>query len=151
MFDELKQSLERLPPRDRMALIVLSAFLAVSLVWLLSWKLHQAADKAELKAQHERETLDWMRAVAPQLKAGGLSGNSSAPVLDAVSAAAAGQGITLQRFEPEGERVRVWLENADFAKVAAWLDGLSRQGVQAQEVHFEQTDKGLSVRLVFSH
>lgn len=151
MFDDLKQSLERLPPRDRMALIVLSGFLALSLLWLLSWKLHTAADKAELTALHERETLDWMRAVAPRLKAGGLSGSNSAPVLDAISAAAAGQGITLQRFEPEGDRVRVWLENADFAKVAAWLDGLSRQGVQAQEVHFEQTDRGLAVRLVFSH
>jgi general secretion pathway protein M len=38
---------------------------------------------------------------------------------------------------------------ADFAKVANWLNNLTEQGVAAQEVHFEQTSKGLSVRLVF--
>jgi type II secretory pathway component PulM len=51
--------------------------------------------------------------------------------------------------EPDGEQVRVWLENTDFAKVASWLHTLSQQGVKAQEVHFEQNNKGLSVRLVF--
>ena len=41
------------------------------------------------------------------------------------------------------------VSRADFAKVAAWLDTLERQGVKSEEVHFEQTDKGLNVRLVF--
>lgn len=150
MFDELKQNLERMPARDRMALLVLSVFLGLSLLWLLSWKLHQAAEKAEQSAKRDRETLEWMHAIAPQLKTGGgLAAGGGISVLDAVSGSAAAQGIVLQRFEPEGDRVRVWLENVEFAKAAAWMDGLSRQGVQAQEVHFEQADKGVSVRLLF--
>ena len=68
---------------------------------------------------------------------------------DLVSSSAGGLGINMKRFEPDGEQVRVWLEGADFAKVANWLNNLSEQGVAAQEVHFEQSNSGLNVRLVF--
>ncbi|HEX5359781.1 MAG TPA: type II secretion system protein GspM [Fluviicoccus sp.] len=148
MLTDIRKYLDALPPRDRMALIALVVFSAVSLIGLGSLKLHRAADKAELQAGQERGTLAWLQGIGPQLSGSNL-GDSSLSVLDMVSSAAAGQGITMQRFEPDGNRVRVWLENADFAKVAAWMDMLERQGVKSQEVHFEQSDKGLNVRLVF--
>ena len=79
----------------------------------------------------------------------GAGSNNGMSVLDTVSASAGGSGINMQRFEPDGDSVRVWLEGADFAKVASWLNNLTQQGVKAQEVHFEQDSKGLNVRLVF--
>lgn len=148
MLADIKQYLDRLPPRDRLALIIMAVFVAASVIGLGGWKLHLAANKAEMQAIQERDTLTWLQGAGSQLSGGGL-GDSSLSVLDMVSSAAAGQGITMQRFEPDGNRVRVWLENAEFARVATWMDTLERQGVRSQEVHFEQTDKGLNVRLVF--
>ncbi|MDO8328911.1 MAG: type II secretion system protein GspM [Fluviicoccus sp.] len=148
MLADLKQTLERLPPRDRLALFIMVAVISAALVWLAGWTLNKAANKAQQQAMQERDTLTWLQASAPQLAGGSLS-NGGLSVVDMVSSAAAGQGVTMQRFEPDGTRVRVWLESADFAKVAAWLDTLERQGVKSEEVHFEQTDKGLNVRLVF--
>ena len=148
MFADLQLRYEKLPPRDRMALLLMSVVVVGTLVFLLFLKVHQAADKAEQQARQERATLAWLRNIGPQLSGGAL-GDSSLSVLDMVSSAAAGQGITMQRFEPDGNRVRVWLEGADFARVASWLALLERQGVMSREAHFEQTEKGLNVRLVF--
>ncbi|RZU45167.1 type II secretory pathway component PulM [Fluviicoccus keumensis] len=148
MLNDIQKYLDGLPPRDRLALIAMGVFLMVSVIGLGGLKLHRAANKAEDQAVQEQATLSWLQSLAPQLSGGGLAGGTLS-VLDIVSSAAAGQGITMQRFEPDGNRVRVWLEGADFAKVAAWMDMLERQGVKSQEVHFEQSEKGLNVRLVF--
>lgn len=142
----LTNYLDKLNPRDRLAVIVLAVFVVVSLAGLAALKLHRAADKAEQLAQQEKELLVWLQASAPVLSTGAANSQS---VLDAVSATAGGMGINMQRFEPDGDSVRVWLESAEFAKVANWLNALNQQGVRAQEVHFEQGGKGLSVRLVF--
>lgn len=144
----IESYLEKLSPRDRIAVVVLAIFVLVSLSGLGALKLHRAADKAQQQAQQEKEMLIWLQASAPLLGAGSVTNNGMS-VLDTVSASAGGLGITMQRFEPDGENVRVWLEGADFAKVANWLNNLTQQGVKAQEVHFEQNSKGLNVRLVF--
>ena len=143
----LETYLASLSPRDRIAVVVLAIFVLVSLLGLGALKLHRAADKAQQQAQQEKELLTWLQASAPLLSAGASSNGLS--VLDAVSASAGSLGITMQRFEPDGDNVRVWLEGAEFAKVATWLHNLTQQGVKAQEVHFEQNAKGLNVRLVF--
>ncbi len=147
MPQAIKNYLEKLSPRDRIAVILLAIFVLVSLGGLGALKLHRAADKAQQQAQQEQELLIWLQASAPLLNAG--SSNNGMSVLDTVSSSAGGLGITMQRFEPDGDSVRVWLEGADFAKVATWLNNLTNQGVKAQEVHFEQNSKGLTVRLVF--
>ena len=109
--------------------------------------LHRSAEKAQQQASQEKELLAWLQASTPLLN--GAGSNNGMSVLDTVSASAGGSGINMQRFEPDGDSVRVWLEGADFAKVASWLNNLTQQGVKAQEVHFEQDSKGLNVRLVF--
>lgn len=145
----IEQYLAKLSPRDRIAVLVLTVFIAVSLCGLMALKLHRAAEKAQQQAAQEKELYSWFQANLPVLTQGGGSANNGMSVLDTVSASAGGMGITMNRFEPDGEQVRVWLENSDFAKVASWLHSLNQQGVKAQEVHFEQNNKGLSVRLVF--
>lgn len=143
----IQDYLSKLSPRDRLAVIVLSVFVLSSLIGLMSLKLYRAAEKAQQQAIQEKQLYIWLQANTPLLS-GGVSNNGMS-VLDTVSSSAGGLGINMKRFEPDGEQVRVWLEGADFAQVANWLNSLSQQGVTAQEVHFEQNNMGLSVRLVF--
>ena len=143
----IQDYLSKLSPRDRLAVIVLSVFVLSSLIALMSLKLYRAAEKAQQQAIQEKQLYTWLQANTPLLS-GGVSNNGMS-VLDTVSSSAGGLGINMKRFEPDGEQVRVWLEGADFAQVANWLNSLSQQGVSAQEVHFEQNNTGLNVRLVF--
>lgn len=139
--------LSKLSPSDRLAVVVLTFFMVLSLGGLMALNLHRAAEKAQQQAMQEKALQAWFQSHIPLLSKNAV--NKGLSVLDTVSASAGGLGINMKRFEPDGEQVRVWLENADFAKVANWLNRLNEQGVQAQEVHFEQGVKGLSVRLVF--
>ncbi len=143
----IQDYLSKLSPRDRLVVIVLSVFVLSSLIGLMSLKLYRAAEKAQQQAIQEKQLYTWLQANTPLLS-GGVSNNGMS-VLDTVSSSAGGLGINMKRFEPDGEQVRVWLEGADFAQVANWLNSLSQQGVSAQEVHFEQNNTGLNVRLVF--
>jgi len=140
--------LSKLNPRDRLAVIMLTIFVVSSLLGLMGLQLHRAAEKAQQQAVQEKQLYTWLQANIPLLSAGSSS-NNGLSVLDTVSSSAGGLGINMKRFEPDGEQVRVWLEAADFAKVANWLNSLAEQGVTAQEVHFEQNNSGLNVRLVF--
>jgi len=144
----IEQYLAKLSPRDRIAVLVLTVFVFISLCGLMALKLHRAAEKSQQQAMQEKELYSWFQANIPVLS-NGANTNNGMSVLDAVSASAGGMGINMNRFEPDGEQVRVWLENSDFAKVASWLHALNQQGVKTQEVHFEQNGKGLNVRLVF--
>jgi general secretion pathway protein M len=144
----IQDYLSKLAPRDRIAVIALSIFVLSSLLGLMSLKLYRAAEKAQQQAIQEKQLYAWFKANVPLLGSGG-STNSQMSVLDMVSSSAGGLGINMKRFEPDGEQVRVWLEGADFSQVASWLHSLSQQGVSAQEVHFEQSNTGLNVRLVF--
>lgn len=143
----IEDYLSKFSPRDRIVVIVLTVFVFSSLFGLMVLQLHRAADKVEQQAIQEKQLYTWLQANVPLLTSG--SNNNGLSVLDTVSSSAGGLGINMKRFEPDGEQVRVWLENADFAKVANWLNSLSEQGVSAQEAHVEQNNNGLSVRLVF--
>ena len=146
-MDAIESYLNRLSPRDRVVVIMLAIFVVLSLMSLGALNLHRSAEKAQQQASQEKELLAWLQASTPLLN--GAGSNNGMSVLDTVSASAGGSGINMQRFEPDGDSVRVWLEGADFAKVASWLNNLTQHGVKAQEVHFEQDSKGLNVRLVF--
>ena len=138
--------LSKLSPRDRLAVIVLTVFIVLSLCGLMALNLHRAAEKAQQQAMQEKELQAWFQSNIPLLSKNAV--NNGLSVLDTVSSSAGGLGINMKRFEPDGEQVRVWLENADFAKVANWLNNLTEQGVQAHEVLFVHTSIDLSVRFL---
>ena len=64
------------------------------------------------------------------------------------------QGVALKRFEPSGEReLKVWVDDAAFDKVVAWLMELkTRLGVEVEQISLERQEKpGLvSARLTLS-
>ncbi len=48
----------------------------------------------------------------------------AAPIATRVTASANAAGIALRRLEPEGERVRVTLDDTDFAALTLWISDL---------------------------
>lgn len=148
----LRVRYEALPQRDQKALLVLGVFfIGLFLVFALWWPSHQAMLKAKQRYLNSQSTLLWIQANSAQARLGSRQAgvNSGESVLSLVSNSASANGISLRRFEPEGERVRIWLEGVPFNQLAAWLNQLATQGIQASEAQLErQADSGLvSVRL----
>lgn len=120
--------------RDQRLLLLLAAFLAAVLFWLLAWlpiqdrlaiaeTRHARALTDQLWILERRETLKQM--AARQTGAGARTGQA---LLSTVATSARGAGVTLNRFQPEGsDALAVSLEDVAFAELVVWLEQLQRQ------------------------
>ena len=135
-----------LGPRDRNAVLVLGAFLALVLLWFLLWRpAHDFAERSRLRLQGESAALEWMQANAGRVDgasdvAAGIGGGGS--LLSVASASARRFGISLNRFQPEGERgISITLEDVAFDPLVQWLDLLRRDhGVTAAQISVERAE-----------
>lgn len=152
-FDEsivpLRQRWLLLAPREQNLLRILAIFLALVFlvygVWLPS---HRGAEKFQRQYEKNRELIALMQS---QTGAGnGASSQATGSILSMVSGSATGNSLTLSRIEPEGgDKVRVWLERADFNRIATWLAGLHTQGIVLKEAHVEKQSDGSGVTARF--
>jgi len=145
----LRQRWRALEPREQRALgIGGAAVLLLFLVYGLWLPSQRAALKAERQFDSNRALLLELQARTPAGSAPGAGGS----LLGTASGTAGRAGLTLGRIEPEGDnRVRVWIEKADFNKVAAWLATLAAQGVRLDEAQIERLAAGgVSARFTLS-
>ncbi|MBW0146140.1 type II secretion system protein GspM [Marinobacter arenosus] len=156
---------DQLPRRDQQALTVLAIAVLVGILYFGIWKpASDFHDNAIAERQSAAELLAWMEANETTIKrlgtAGGQTGQGAADVADGralmalVTGSAREAGLALQRFEPSGENaIRVWLEDAPFAEVAAWLERLnSGHGVIVDQAAMDRADEPgrVSVRLTLT-
>ncbi len=138
MMQPLQQALDRLPSRDRKALLLLSLFLLVLLFGLGLWSANRAAQQATQAATDARELLVWMRAQAPNIRQGG----GVQPLLtDLVQQSAAQQGLILTQ-NGNDQALQIATKHESFAVLGSWLSRLAEQGVQIRQLDIRQQSDG---------
>lgn len=156
-FRQLQQRINSLPPRDQLALKMLSIFL-VSVFVLLGVFLpaRQFADSEQHKYQEAKSLLAWMYAnesAARQIASAPQVGGDGQSLLNTINVAAQNRAISIKRIEPEGQRnSNVWLENAPYEKVMLWLFDLQEQyKIRIKQITIEkQPNAGyVNVHVVF--
>lgn len=134
-------------PREQLALRVLGAALALTLLWLLLWQpLRDGHQDARAQYQQQARLLAWIEdnaaAVRMASKQGGRApAAAGADWVSQLSRSAAGAGVDLRGFNPEGEHaVRIQIEAQPFAEVLVWLQQLEQeQGVTVSNAEFSAT------------
>jgi len=138
-IEPLQQRWEQMSRTDQ---LVWSGLIAVSTVVILIFGIWLPSHRAQVLAREQYEgnqsLLAYIQANSSQVQAGGAVGSTSEPLLSAISNSAASNGFTLRRFEPEGDRVHIWLDGVPFNKVASWLDQLSKQGINTISAEMER-------------
>ncbi|HSC82142.1 MAG TPA: type II secretion system protein M [Pseudomonas sp.] len=143
-----------LPPRDRLALVLLGLFLGLLLLYLLLWRpVVQQAELARSHLQQQRVLHQYLQEHAPQVRAqqGKPQLNLDAAGLQGVvTASAASQGLSIDRVDNQGDGgLQINLQPTDFARLLRWLISLEEHGVRIDEAGLERADKGLvSARLL---
>jgi type II secretory pathway component PulM len=137
-IEQLRLKLEQLPPRDRLALIILTVFLLVFGVGSSVWFLHKAADNAQAKATEQRELLLWMRSQAANIQANPIDAQ---PLNVLIQNAAQQQGLTVSQT-PMGDQAQVTVTHQSFAVLGTWLTRLAEQGIAIDELDIEQLGSG---------
>lgn len=146
----LGQRWQGLPPRDRLALLLLGGFLLLVLLYLLAWKpAQQHARDARDYYQHERELHAYLSANAERAR--GLQGGQQ-PQVQSVDAAslqglltrsAAEHGLSIERLDNQGEDgVQINLQGVAFAELLRWLVELEGRGVRIEESGLDRVGDG---------
>ncbi len=73
---------------------------------------------------------------------------SNGPILTLVTQQAKRANINLKRFEPDGDGLRIWLEDAVFDDAIRWLEELNQKhGIQIKQINVDRSDKSGRVDL----
>ncbi|MBZ2168171.1 MULTISPECIES: type II secretion system protein GspM [Marinobacter] len=174
MFKKLKEQpavgkliaqYDQLPRRDQQALTVMAIAILLGLLYFMVWRpVSDFHDRAVADHENSADLLAWMEAnEATIMRLGGADGDTgeaAVAVADGralmalVTRSAREAGLSLQRFEPSGQNaIRVWLEDAAFAEVAAWLERLnSGHGVIVDQAAMDRSREPgrVSVRLTLT-
>lgn len=158
MFDSFIEPIREkwltLSKRDQNAVALLAIALAVSIV---VFGIIVPVKNSNAVLANELEGAQGIYAELLTLAPQALAASSSTQSFDAsainteVRRQAARTGIEIQRFEPDGEFLKVWLEDARYPSVVQWLGGLETLGISHSELTMEDRPKAgfVSVRVTF--
>lgn len=149
----------KLESRDRNALLALTLFLGVAILYYGIWfPVSNGLAKAEEDYRAQVELIAWMKAHEDEAKAVGSSlssggGQQVAGSLYAlVNNVARQKSISLKRYEPDGDdKLRVWLENVSFNHFVSWIQVLVNKGLVVSNVSVEGRDTGgkINAKVIF--
>lgn len=143
---QLLQRWRGLPPRDRLSLSLLAAFLLLVILYLALWQ------PAQQKLVAARSAFEQQRALHAYLQAKEPLARSlaSKPRVELdparlqglVTASATEQGLAVERMDSDGDgSVQVSLQPAPFAQLLRWFAVLEEQGVQIVEAGLDRSEE----------
>lgn len=143
----LMQRWRGLPPRDRLAMILLGLFLLLVVLYLGLWRPAQhKALSARDDYQQQRELNLYLHshaAAARALQSKPQTSIDPARLQGFVTTSAAEHGLAIERLDNEGEGgLLVNLQPAGFAELLRWFVSLEEQGVRIDEAGLDRADRG---------
>lgn len=152
---KLSERWDQLTERDKKAALLLIVSIAGAiLIFGLILPVSNAHQNAINELQNAEETYQELLSIAPLAMANGQSGQafSISSLNSEIRRQAVRYGLSIQRFEPQGDNLRVWLEEARYPSVVKWLAGLESMGITQAELTLENENKPgfVSVRVTFA-
>lgn len=141
-IEQWQQKWRALPESDQRALGILILFLGgLFLVYGLFMPAKNFFDSARTRAEESRQLVQWIETQHPvleRLEPAAAGAQVSGTLLQRVTAAAEKHGITIKRFEPEGDsRIRLWIEEARYQDLQPWLNSLMQQQFTIRTVNLD--------------
>lgn len=149
----LWQHFQHLPPRDRMALTGLAAFIALVLGYLLVWQpAERLLGRAQEHYRQQQELHAYLQANAEQARrSAGPARRGLEPekLQGVVTGTAQRHGLVLERFDSEGDNgVMLSLSKAPFEPLLRWIATLQERGAEVTEISLDRVEAGrVDVRL----
>lgn len=145
---------QALPPRDRLALAILSIFLLLFVGGYGGYTVHQAAKESKRAYQEQVADYFWLRAQAGNIDRNALSAGSGAngeadmPPANRISTLLNNSGITDAQVVATGDSVQLSFIHPSQAVVSTALGKLEQQGWQFTQLSMQQdlTTKAIQVQ-----
>ena len=133
---------QALPARDRLVVKAVSALLVLALVFVIVYApLLKARKNAEAALQKNLGVYNQLAGNAH--KFGSVSSPAaSGSLLSLVTRQARASGLSLSRYEQDGQSLRVWLEDVSFDDAITMLESLqANAGVIASQINIDKADR----------
>lgn len=148
MFENLTSKLTdqwtQLSDRDKKSAIFLaiSLMLAVT-IFLVIVPVKQYQSNALDALANAEATYQELVNIAPQALANNQTGPafSTSSLNSEIRRQAVRNGLTIQRFEPDGDNLKIWIDEARYPSIVKWLAGLEAMGISHLELTLENKDK----------
>ena len=118
--------------RERHLLLGMGVMLIIGLVYYALWQPWQSRETQWRQTlTREQASLQWMRQQTPLLQQLRQQKSPAAPQepTTVIMREAARHGIAIVRLQPQGARLGISVQPADFQALMAWLDALGQVGM----------------------
>jgi general secretion pathway protein M len=151
-MDELKQRYASLTEREQGLVKIIGMFLLITLLYSSVWSpLVNAVEKSERTLKTQKGVLQTMQKNsrrAQQLKASGSTNASlRGSLAQAVNGSASRLSVSISRMQPQGDELIVWVDEAPFDSVLAWLQAMEAQGVRIIDADVAETNKAGLIKI----
>ena len=142
----LQQRYHNLEERDRQALHWLTLFLGlIILIYGIFLPSYRYYDTAKSSFFEQGDLLTWVQNNATAVKAAQNNiepDRPQQPLMQAVTNSVSKFGIEANRIQPEGGKLRTWLNKVPFDKSIKWLTDLTRENsIMIEQISVEKTAK----------
>lgn len=153
-WDDGRRKFKQLPPvvsfnlwynsqsgRDQKVVKAISALVILFLVAILFIQPFLAKQALyQGKLEKSLETYELLASNAHKFQGQSSGQSTNAPILTTVTIQAKQSNINLKRFEPDGDGLRIWLEDAIFDDAIRWLEELNQKhGIQIKQINVERS------------
>ena len=143
-MNELKQKFQALSEREQVLVSIAAAVVVIGFFYFAIWQpLVNGIEREQSLLQRQSETLSWVQTQAVKatqlrsLTGGKSTFNGSLP--QAVNLTSTRHDIAISRMQPQNDELQVWVDEASFNNVLAWLQALEKMGVQIQQVDITES------------
>ena len=135
--------------RDQKIIKAVSAFIVLCLIIVLFVQPFLAKQgQYQGKLDKSLSTYELLASNAHKFQGQRTSSTSNGPILSIVTQQAKRSNINLKRFEPDGDGLRIWLEDAVFDDAIRWLEELNQKhGIQIKQINVDRSEKSGRVDL----
>lgn len=144
-MNALTEKFSALTEREQRLVVLSGIVLAVALFYFVVWSpLTTGIDRQQALLEEQQELLSWVEDTvsrAQQLKrTQGSASSFSGSLPQAVNRTTARHNINIARMQPQGEELQVWVDEAPFNDVVAWLKSLEDTGIIILQADITESD-----------
>lgn len=151
-MNTLLQKFRQLSEREQRLVVLVAAFMALLLFYLLVWSpLNQSVQRNQAAIESQQELLSWVQQNANRIiqlkQSGSTASRFNGSLTQAINQSANQNDIMITRMQPQGDQLQVWVDEADFNKVLTWLEAIENQGIVILDADFSETSTPGKIRI----
>ena len=142
---QMLEKWQQLNEREQKLVLAMSVVIGIFLFYSLVWQpLNNNIAKTSDKIERQQQLLSWVESETTRYQQARQSGqltNKGGSLSSVVNRSANQQGIVIDRMQPQGSDLQVWIEQVPFDQLMAWLDQLmNNNGVKVKAIDVTNTD-----------